>query len=163
MTRRLAQPPSGLHAPVVESGSKPVITTGSCSQREPTSTGVVDGGKIVMKPTQGSTGTNSTHQRHEEYMRTRMKQEDAAAKSKSMKSLPETSSDEDAVNRPAHYNQSGIECIDAIRAALGPEGFRNYCTGNALKYVWRHPYKNGKEDVEKAIVYLTWLAEAYDE
>ena len=34
-----------------------------------------------------------------------------------MKSLPETS-DEDAVNRPVHYNQSGIECIDAIARHL---------------------------------------------
>ena len=162
MTRRLAEPPSGLHAPVAENGSKPVITTGSRSQREPTSTGVVDGGKIVAKPTQGSTGTNSTHQRHEEYMRTRMRQEEEKAESKLTRSQPETSSD-DLVNHPSHYNQSGIECIDAIRAALGPEAFRNYCTGNALKYVWRHPYKNGKQDVEKAIVYLQWLQEAYDE
>ena len=69
----------------------------------------------------------------------------------------------DMVNNPPHYNQGKIECIDAIRAALGPEAFRNYCTGNALKYIWRHPYKNGKQDVEKAIVYLQWLKEAYDE
>ena len=25
----------------------------------------------------------------------------------------------DAVNNPPHYNQTGIECIDAIRAATG--------------------------------------------
>ena len=156
MTRRLAQPPSGLHAPVVESGSKPVITTGSHSRQETTSTTVVDGGRIAMSNT-------GKHMPHEEYMKTRMRLEEEEVRNRSMRSRLETSLDEDAVNRPAHYNQSGIECIDAIRAALGPEGFRNYCTGNALKYVWRHPYKNGKEDVEKAIVYLTWLAEAYDE
>ena len=28
---------------------------------------------------------------------------------------------EDVVNRPAHYTKGGIECIDAIRAALGPD------------------------------------------
>ena len=65
MTRRLAQPPSGLHAPVVESGSKPVITTGSHSQQETTSTTVVDGGKVAMcKEVPGRTrsqcGTKST-------------------------------------------------------------------------------------------------------
>jgi len=110
------------------------------------------------------------HVPHEEYMKTRMMLEEEEVRNRSMRSRPETSLGsmlegalDDSVNRPAHYNQSGIECIDAIHAALGPEGFRNYCTGNALKYVWRHPYKNGKEDVEKAIVYLTWLAEAYDE
>ena len=163
MTRRLAQPPSGLHAPVVESGSKPVITTGSHSRQETTSTTVVDGGRIAMSNT-------GKHMPHEEYMKTRMRLEEEEVRNRSMKSRPETSLGSmleealnDSVNRPAHYNQSGIECIDAIRAALGPEGFRNYCTGNALKYVWRHPYKNGKEDVEKAIVYLTWLAEAYEE
>ena len=26
---------------------------------------------------------------------------------------------EDNVNSPSHYNQSGIECIDAIKASLG--------------------------------------------
>lgn len=64
----------------------------------------------------------------------------------------------DAVNSPPHYNKSGIECIDAIRAALGPEGFKSYCQGNALKYLWRHQYK-GKpvEDLEKANWYITRL------
>ena len=28
---------------------------------------------------------------------------------------------EDMVNSPPHYNQAGIECIDAIEAALGVE------------------------------------------
>ena len=64
---------------------------------------------------------------------------------------------EDAVNHPAHYTKGGIECIDAIQAALTPEEFRGYCKGNALKYIWR----NGKkapgtevQDAEKAIWYL---------
>ena len=30
----------------------------------------------------------------------------------------------DNVNKPPHYNQSGIECIEAIHAALTPDGFR---------------------------------------
>jgi hypothetical protein len=64
----------------------------------------------------------------------------------------------DNVNNPPHYNQSGIECIDAIRAALGEEGFKSYCQGNAMKYLWRHNYK-GKpvEDLDKAIWYITRL------
>lgn len=155
MTQESAHQRSGSSARVAEDGSKPVITTGSLSRRGSTSTGVVDGGKIVAKPT-------GAPMRHEEYMKTRMREEEEKAKSRLTKSQPETFSD-DLVNSPSHYNQSGIECIDAIRAALGPEAFRNYCTGNALKYIWRHPYKNGKQDVEKAIVYLQWLKEAYDE
>ena len=34
----------------------------------------------------------------------------------------------DNVNKPPHYNQSGIECIDAIQAATG-DGFEYYITG----------------------------------
>ena len=62
---------------------------------------------------------------------------------------------EDMVNSPPHYNQAGIECIDAIEAALGVEGFRSYCQGNVLKYVWRYQYKGGQQDLEKALWYLT--------
>jgi len=66
----------------------------------------------------------------------------------------------DPVQRPDHYRQGGIECIDAIRAALGAEGFKDYCTGNVLKYSWRWRFKNGVQDLEKAKVYLDWLIEA---
>jgi hypothetical protein len=60
----------------------------------------------------------------------------------------------DVVNSPQHYNFAGIECIDAIKAALGPEGFRDYMMGNVLKYSWRYKYKNGLEDLKKAQWYL---------
>lgn len=61
---------------------------------------------------------------------------------------------DDPVNKPAHYNFAGIECIDAIRAALGPEGFKDYMMGNVMKYTWRYKYKNGLEDLLKAQWYL---------
>jgi len=66
----------------------------------------------------------------------------------------------DKVTNPTHYNHNphGIECIDAIRAATG-DGFKYYCMGNVMKYVWRHEYKNGVEDLLKAKVYLDWLIE----
>lgn len=64
----------------------------------------------------------------------------------------------DPVNRPTHYNQSGIECIDAIEAALG-DGFINYLQGNVMKYLWRWQYKNGLEDLRKAQWYLNKLIE----
>ena len=63
----------------------------------------------------------------------------------------------DMVNSPPHYNTSDeIECIDAIKAALGPEGFNAYCRGNALKYVWRSPHKHkeANQDLEKAVWYI---------
>lgn len=69
----------------------------------------------------------------------------------------------DMVNNPPHYNQSGIECIEAIFAALGPEGFQAYCQGNALKYLWRHKYKgNAVEDLKKAQWYINKIIEVYD-
>ena len=62
----------------------------------------------------------------------------------------------DMVNSPPHYNASGIECIDAIRAMLG-DGYKYYLQGNVMKYIWRHEYKNGVEDLHKAQWYLTEL------
>jgi hypothetical protein len=63
----------------------------------------------------------------------------------------------DMVNSPAHYNDFGIECIDAIEAATGSE-FKAYLQGNILKYLWRYKYK-GKplEDLQKAEWYLSRL------
>jgi len=63
----------------------------------------------------------------------------------------------DMVNSPPHYNNAGIECIEAIEAALTPEEFRGYCKGNNLKYTWRERYKNKTEDLEKAAWYLNRL------
>lgn len=60
----------------------------------------------------------------------------------------------DVINHPAHYTAGGIECIEAIQAALTPEEFRGYCKGNALKYIWRERHKGGDESLEKAAWYL---------
>jgi hypothetical protein len=60
----------------------------------------------------------------------------------------------DMVNHPPHYRQGGIECIEAIKAALTDEEFRGYCKGNAIKYVWREKHKGGGQDLEKAAWYL---------
>lgn len=67
----------------------------------------------------------------------------------------------DNVNKPPHYNQSGIECIDAIQAATG-DGFEYYLQGNIMKYLWRYRYKNGIEDLKKAQWYLNKLIEVND-
>lgn len=64
----------------------------------------------------------------------------------------------DNVNSPAHYRQGGIECIEAIKASMSEEGFRDYLKGNVMKYIWRYKHK-GKaiEDIEKALWYLNRL------
>jgi hypothetical protein len=68
----------------------------------------------------------------------------------------------DMVNHPPHYNQQGIECIDAIHAACG-DGFEYYLQGNIMKYLWRYRYKNGTEDLKKAKWYLEKLIEVANE
>ena len=68
----------------------------------------------------------------------------------------------DMVKHPPHYNQSGVECSDAISAATG-DNFKYYLQGNIMKYLWRFDYK-GKavEDLNKAKWYLDKLIEHVD-
>ena len=68
----------------------------------------------------------------------------------------------DMVNHPPHYTAGGIECFDAIKAALTEEEFRGYCKGNALKYIWREKHKGGDESMKKAEWYLNKLTENSD-
>lgn len=60
----------------------------------------------------------------------------------------------DMVNRPPHYTNGGIECIDAMKATYGTENLAVYCKIAAFKYVWRADHKNGIEDIKKAVWYL---------
>lgn len=71
--------------------------------------------------------------------------------------LPLVSEKYDTVQRPAHYNQSDIECIDAIAASMTPVEFQAYLKGNVQKYLWRYQHKNGVEDCRKAQWYLDRL------
>ena len=66
----------------------------------------------------------------------------------------------DMVNQPPHYTQGGVECIDAIKAAvIGKPPYEAWLTGQIIKYVWRWNFKNGLEDLEKAEFYLKRLIE----
>ena len=73
----------------------------------------------------------------------------------------------DNVNHPPHYNNGGVECIEAIEAMLTPDEFVGYLRGNSLKYRWRFRYKNKPiEDLRKARWYeerlLKFLMENQD-
>ena len=69
----------------------------------------------------------------------------------------------DLVNHPPHYTAGSIECIDAIRAALGDEAFVAYCRATAIKYAWRAGRKaNHAEDLRKGAWYLTRAAETLE-
>ena len=63
----------------------------------------------------------------------------------------------DNVNHPSHYNDGGLECIEAIEAQLTPEEYRGYLKGNVAKYVWREKHKGGIESLKKAQWYLNRL------
>ena len=57
----------------------------------------------------------------------------------------------DMVESPPHYNNGGIECIEAIEAMLSRDEYIGYLRGNALKYMWRFRYKSKPfEDLRKA-------------
>ncbi|HEX2652082.1 MAG TPA: DUF3310 domain-containing protein [Xanthobacteraceae bacterium] len=69
----------------------------------------------------------------------------------------------DPVEHPSHYTQGGIECIDALEAALSREEFIGFLRGNVIKYQWRLRHK-GKdaEDCRKAIWYAERLAKVLE-
>jgi hypothetical protein len=69
----------------------------------------------------------------------------------------------DNVEKPAHYNQSGIECIQAIEASMTSDQFCGYLKGNIQKYIWRYEDKNKIEDLKKAQWYLNKLIKIYEQ
>ena len=90
--------------------------------------------------------------RYEQYMVRRLREEEQERAGK------EAYGNLDVVNSPSHYNQAGVECIEAIAAATA-NGFEYYLQGNIIKYIWRYRYKNGIEDLKKAQWYLNKLIE----
>ena len=63
----------------------------------------------------------------------------------------------DPVNHPEHYTKGGIECIDAIKAALTAEQFIGFLRGQVIKYAWRADLKNATtQDLEKCAWYLQY-------
>jgi hypothetical protein len=71
----------------------------------------------------------------------------------------------DPVNHPSHYTAGGIECIDAIGAAICKyeRPIDAWLAGQVIKYLWRAPLK-GKyvEDLKKAQFYLNRLVDGLE-
>ena len=66
---------------------------------------------------------------------------------------PPQESEDDLVNHPSHYINSGYECIEVMEAIYGPEKVKIFCELNAFKYLWRAENKAGeseKKDIKKA-------------
>lgn len=61
----------------------------------------------------------------------------------------------DNINSPAHYASGSVECIEALES-LGIA--KDFCRGNAIKYLWRCESKGSTvEDLKKAQWYLARL------
>lgn len=63
------------------------------------------------------------------------------------------------VIRPDHYQECSIECIDVMKIAFGSDKVFWFCLMNAYKYLHRHTYKNGVEDLKKARQYISFAKE----
>ena len=72
----------------------------------------------------------------------------------------------DDVKSPSHYRLEGLELEskDVIKAILGKGGYKNWCHGTALKYLFRAGKKEDElKDFKKARVYLDWIIEEMEE
>jgi len=68
------------------------------------------------------------------------------------------------VAEPDHYTRGDVECIDAIKAALGPAGFEGWCVGGAIKYLWRYRHKGRpRQDLEKARRFIDIILDELDD
>jgi len=80
-----------------------------------------------------------------------------------MKLNDATPAEWDAVTKPKHYNNGGIEAIEYIKQQTR-EGFLAYCLGNTLKYLHRWEYKGHPlQDLKKARWYLDRMIEEVEE
>ena len=67
------------------------------------------------------------------------------------------------VKEPRHYAGNGkVACMDALKSMMyGVESkltaTQIYWWGCSLKYLWRWPWKNGKQDLEKSKQCLQYL------
>lgn len=61
-------------------------------------------------------------------------------------------------NTPSHYVLAdGSDSMDALAKILGPEEFKGFLRGNAIKYLIRYKQKGGVEDLKKAMDYINRL------
>lgn len=72
----------------------------------------------------------------------------------------------DPINHPSYYTNSdtGIECIEAIRASMSLVEYCGWLKGTIEKYVWR--YKNKEDpikDLKKARFFINELIKVLEE
>lgn len=61
----------------------------------------------------------------------------------------------DPVNHPSYYTAGKVECIDAIEAALGRDGFIAFLRGQVIEYNWRCGLKDdAAQDADRLVSVL---------
>ena len=68
----------------------------------------------------------------------------------------------DPVRHPKHYTQGGIECIDAMRAAMTADEFRGYLKGQVIKYAWRMGRKDARAQEAGKLAWYAARLEAFE-
>lgn len=70
----------------------------------------------------------------------------------------------DIINKPSHYTYGKIEIIEIVEQVTATYPVKiAFSIGNALKYISRAPFKNGVEDLKKAIWYLERAVKKWEE
>lgn len=70
----------------------------------------------------------------------------------------------DIVNKPSHYTYGKIEIIEIVEQVTATYPVKiAFSIGNALKYICRAPFKNGVEDLKKAVWYLDRAIKKWEE
>lgn len=66
----------------------------------------------------------------------------------------------DMIKHPDHYTFRGVEAIEVVKIMTATStGVEAYLLGCAIKYLYRYPRKNGKQDLEKAEQCIRMLRE----
>ena len=65
---------------------------------------------------------------------------------------------QDMVNHPKHY-QGKNECLDVMVAVFGLRATIDFARLSAFKYRFRSESKGGRQDIDKAEFYETWIIE----
>jgi len=67
---------------------------------------------------------------------------------------------DDLIHHPNHYNWRGTECKNCIWEFEGDEGYKRYCEGNIMKYLYRYEKKGTPlQDLMKGREYWDFLIE----
>lgn len=89
----------------------------------------------------------------------RIQEDKVERENKRVKDVTEKVKETDMVNHPKHYEGfTSIECIENMKLIFKPTRLYDYCIINAYKYLSRHKFKNGKEDLEKAMWYINYAS-----